>query len=269
VLNRPGFPKGVKVKYLWFLVTLLMITTAITGCRATGRDVLYQTSPFIALNQGDFDGTVSCGELKKHGDTGLGTFNNLDGEMIMIDGRIYQVKIDGIAYPVNDSEKTPFAIVTYLDNDWQIPLDNIQGFDQLQKYLDDSLPTENIIYAFTINGTFDYIKARSVPPQSKPYPTLTEAVKNQRIFEFNNISGTIVGFRCPAYVGNINVPGYHFHFITSDRKAGGHLLDCNMSKVTVEVDNTNELFMAIPLTEDFSAADFSLSGETTTDKAEK
>ena len=38
-----------------------------------------------ALVQGDYQGCVTVGELLKHGDFGLGTFDGLDGEGIMLD----------------------------------------------------------------------------------------------------------------------------------------------------------------------------------------
>jgi acetolactate decarboxylase len=107
-------------------------------------------------------------------------------------------------------------------------LDKAEDYGQLEQYLDKLLPTENIFYAIKIEGTFKYIKTRSVPKQNKPYPPLVEVVKNQPTFEFHNVKGTIVGFRCPSYVEGINVPGYHLHFITGDKKAGGHLLECHL-----------------------------------------
>ena len=37
------------------------------------------------------------GELKQHGDTGIGTFEGLNGEMIVLDGTVYQAVADGSA----------------------------------------------------------------------------------------------------------------------------------------------------------------------------
>ena len=80
-----------------------------------------------------------------------------------------------------------------------------------------------------------YKKIRSVPKQNKPFPTLAEALKKETRFELNNVKGTMVGFRFPSYIREINEPGYHFHFITEDRKAGGHVLQCTVNGVNVEI----------------------------------
>jgi acetolactate decarboxylase len=142
-------------------------------------------------------------------------------------------------------------------------------FNGLQKQLNDSLPTKNIFYAIRIDGNFSYVKTRSVPKQAKPYPLLAEVVKNQPIFEKKNVRGTIVGFFCPSYVKGINVPGFHFHFISDDRKFGGHLLDCSISKGEIKLDYTNEFAMNLPVTKDFMDTDLSGEKEQELKKVEK
>ena len=195
------------------------------------------------LSEGVYDGDVTFEDLKKHGDFGIGTLNGLDGEMVAVAGEFYQIRADGKAYPVEDSMETPFAVVTFFESDKAVSLDKALDYEQLKQYLDSMLPTKNIFYAIKVEGVFKYIKARSVPAQSKPYPSLDEALKEQTIFEFHDVTGTLVGFWCPAYVEGINVPGYHFHFITSDRQNGGHLLDCETENVKIEIDYTSDFFM--------------------------
>jgi acetolactate decarboxylase len=119
-------------------------------------------------------------------------------------------------------------------------------YEGLQGYLDEAIPDKTIFYAIKIDGTFNYIKTRSVPKQQEPYPPLVEAVKEQTIFEFHDVRGTIVGFRCPDSVKGVNVPGYHLHFITEDRKAGGHLLACQLRDATIAIDYTSEFYMVLP-----------------------
>ena len=211
------------MKTIRYLLLFAFLAVTVCGCShlQKDRDVLFQTSTINALLEGIYDGETTYGELKQHGDFGLGTFNGLDGEMVGLDGKFYQVKADGIAYPVSDSAKTPFAVVTFFKTDKTVLLKKAEDYSQLKQYLDYSLPTKNIFYAIKIEGVFKYIKTRSVPGQTKPYPPLVEVTKNQPIFEFHNVKGTIVGFRCPVYVKGINVPGYHLHFITKNKKARG------------------------------------------------
>lgn len=223
-------------------------------------DVIFQISTIDALLEGLYDGDLSFQELKEKGDLGIGTFNGLDGEMIGFDGDFYQIKIDGVAYPVEGSMKTPFSTVTFFEADDLKVISDDLDFEQLQQYLDGLLPTENVFYAFKIEGDFQHIKTRSVPRQEKPYPKLVDVVSTKSaFFEFENVTGTIVGFRCPDYVDGVNVPGYHFHFITEDRTKGGHLLECLVQNVTVGIDYSAEFFMVLPENQEFY--DLDLGGD--------
>ena len=211
-----------------------------------GHDTLFQISTINALLNGDYHGAMTFGELKRYGDFGIGTFDGLDGEMIGLEGRFYQIKSDGVAYPVPYSMTTPFAVVTVFDDDKTVSVQAGMDYEGLQRYLDTLIPDANIFYAVKIVGTFNDIKVRSVPKQKEPYPPLVEAVREQTTFEFRDSKGAIVGFRCPESVKGINVPGYHFHFITQDRKAGGHLLSCQIRQATIIVDYTSEFHMVLP-----------------------
>jgi len=219
------------------------------------QDVLFQTSTINALLEGIYDGEFSFGELKTHGDLGLGTFNSLDGEMTMIDGEIYQVKSDGKVYVMPDSAKTPFSVVTFFEEDTAIILDSLLDYNSLEAFLDNMLPTKNLIYAIKIEGLFKYVRTRSVPAQEKPYPPLAEVVKTQPEFEFHNEQGTMVGFRLPEYLSGINVPKYHLHFITEDKRGGGHLLECETATVKIGIDFTEKLFVSLPEMKEFYDAD--------------
>jgi len=233
------------VLYLLLTASLAM---AISGCSSVeeDKDVLFQVSTMNAILQGDYDGEITYGELKKHGDFGIGTFDGIDGELFALEGRLYQIKADGMAYPVDSSTKTPFAVMTFFELDKSLFLDRASNYEELQQYLDNQLPTEKIFYAIKIEGPFKYVKTRSIPRQNKPYPTFDEVVKNQMTFEFHDIEGTMVGFRFPAYMEGINYRGYHLHFLTEDEKAGGHLLECEIENAKIEIDYTSQFHMALP-----------------------
>ena len=248
-----------------FIATIFASTAILAaGSATTSNDTMFQTSTINALMQGVYDGNTTFKELRSYGDFGLGTVQALDGEMIELDGQFYQVKSDGIAYRLNDSMKTPFAEVTFFKPEETIELNGTHNLTQLESLI----PSNNMFYAIRIDGTFDYVETRSVPVQSKPYPLLSEAIKAQKIFEFHNITGTIVGFRCPAYVGGINVPGYHMHFITANRSAGGHVLDIRLGNASVKVDDLSELEMVLPNIEEFYEADLSGNQQATVKNVE-
>lgn len=237
--------------------------------RGNEIDVLYQISTIDALLQGVYDGVFSVAELETHGDFGIGTFDGLEGEMLALDGDYYQIKTDGIAYPVSGEMLTPFATVTYFEADENFRIEKPANLTELEAFLDLNLPSKNLFYAVRIDGNFSYVKARSVPRQEKPYPKLADAVSTQSIFEFENISGTLVGFRTPEYVKGVNVPGYHLHFITADRSAGGHVLDLEMENGNVALDITGAFFMELPVSEDFYNVELGQDLQADMEKVEK
>src|SRR5271166_3026731 len=153
---------------------------------------VFQNSTINALLEGVYDGSMTYGELRKHGDFGLGTFNALDGEL-------YQGRSDGIVRPVADSQQTPFATVLCFRPTCRRSLSGPLDYEQLQTCLDGFTDGPNLFYAVRIDGRFTFVKTRSVPRQEKPYPPLADVAKNQPVFHFAEVSGTLVGFRFPDF----------------------------------------------------------------------
>jgi len=223
------------------------------------RETLYQVSTIDALVQGSFEGVEPVKNLQKHGDFGIGTFDALDGEMVMIDGKIYQIRSDGVVYPANDSTTTPFATVTVFDRDVTIPVTRPENFTGLTTLISRKIPSKNMIYAVRVHGTFPSVTVRSVPAQQKPYPTLADAAKNQSVFTYTDVKGTIVGFYLPDFMKGLNMPGYHLHFISDDRTRGGHLLGFTApAGSAVELDLTPALATTLPNTTSFAGANLSI-----------
>jgi acetolactate decarboxylase len=199
-------------------------------------DALFQVAAFKPFAEGDYYGKTTFAELAKHGDFGLGTFDGLDGEMVAVDGVFYQVTVDGVPREVAFSEETPFSVVTFFEADQTLYFDAAMNYSELTAYIDQVVSPEDAMYAIKIHGEYDYAKARSVPKQTEPYPVLTEVIENQVIFPLYNVTGTTAGFRLPSYMAEVNVEGYHFHFISDDKLSGGHLLDCIVRNATIEID---------------------------------
>ncbi|MEH2435004.1 MAG: acetolactate decarboxylase [Nostoc sp.] len=246
-------------RYLWIAILTI---TALLGIilpgntqQYTSSKTLFQTSTFTALSIGLYEGTTNFTQLKKYGNFGLGTVNRLDGEMIGLDGKFYQMKADGVASVIPDSMTSPFATVTFFKPQILINLEGQINYQQLQQLLDQRLPTKNYPYAIRIQGNFPYLKFRSIPKQSLPYRPLTEVLKEQSIFELKNVNGTLVGFRTPKYMQGVNVNGYHFHFITENRKTGGHILDGQFQNAKVELDTLSNVEINLPKTAEFDQAD--------------
>jgi acetolactate decarboxylase len=252
--SRSASMKGPSCILLMAMMMSMSISTIGAFAADDDRDVLFQVSTIDALMQSVYDGVMNFTELKKHGDFGIGCFEGIDGEMIALDGEYYQVKADGIAYPVSDNMTTPFSTVTYFEKDLTTKV-SAKNITELGSAIDSKIPSKNYFYAVRIDGTFPYVKTRSIPKQSKPYPLLKDLAANQSVFEFNDINGTIIGFYTPECAGGLNVPGYHLHFITADRKAGGHILDLALNGSDVQIDITSGFHMELPTSGDFAGVD--------------
>ena len=240
------------------------------GCTTIPKDTVYQTSTIDALLAGVYDGDLTIGQLVKHGDFGIGTFDHLDGEMVLLDGKMYQIKADGKVYSPGLLNKTPFATVCKFTAEKNISIRPGTDYMLLKQLIDKYIPNKNLFYAIKITGKFKRMKTRSVPAQKKPYPPLKEVTKNQPEFHMKNITGTIVGFRCPPFVKGINVPGYHLHFISDDQTRGGHVLDFEIEESICEIDILDQYFLKLPKnTEDFAKTDLSKDRERELEDVEK
>jgi len=235
----------------------LGIWILVSGCGTPARNTLFQTSTIDALLAGVYDADLSCGDLLKHGDFGIGTFDRVDGEMVVLEGTIYQIKGDGKVYKPDPNCKTPFATICHFNPEKTISIDTTADYKRLEMLIDAAAPNQNLFCAISITGHFRSMKTRSVPAQKRPYPPLKEVTSHQPEFDITNVFGTIVGFRCPPYVNGINVPGYHLHFINRDRDQGGHVLSFEMITGTCDIDILDQFFLRLPDTKDFAETDLS------------
>lgn len=222
---------------------------------AHNEEEVYQISTIAALVEGIYEGAVTFGELANHGDLGLGTLNALDGEMIALGGKFYQINTKGEVRAIDPEEKTPFAVMVFFRPQQSLEVSEPMDWHTFQQKMNAKVSSVNLFYAFRVHGKFSKIKLRSVPRQNKPYHGLDEVAKTQTIFDLENVTGTLVGFRFPTYTQALNVSGYHVHFITDERDAGGHVLDFAMESGKIEIDSLSEFRMELPHGGDFLKAD--------------
>jgi acetolactate decarboxylase len=245
------------------LCALCLLAVLVTGCahgnlEGDGEVTLFQVSTIDALMDGAYQGQVSLARLAGQGDFGLGTFDGLDGEMVVLDGGFYQVKADGRVLSAAPDMTTPFANVLRFKPQRTLELRGTLSLDQLYLAIDQALPSPNLFYAVRIDGAFAYLKARSVPAQQRPYPKLVEVVKKQSVFEFNQVRGTVLGFRCPTFVKGVNVPGWHLHFLDQARAAGGHVLELTVSDPRVQITVASRFVMVLPQAGEFMHSDLAV-----------
>ena len=220
---------------------------------------VYQTSTMAALLDGIYDGDVTIAELLTHGDFGLGTFNHLDGEMIVLDGVCHHLRSGGSASVAAPADRTPFAAVTWFKPETTIPVSARTGRPEVMAVIDDAIKTANLIQAIRIEGTFATVKTRTVTAQAPPYPRLTQATANEPVTEFRGITGVLAGYRTPDYEQGISVAGYHLHFISQARTQGGHSLDFELDHGQIAISTSSELHLSLPRTQAFLAANMSVA----------
>ena len=189
------------------LASIMMAAVlSFTACASSGstggsgegadREVLFQVSLLQGLTFGDYHGSITAGELKQNGDIGLGTFDGLDGEMIVLDGVVYKAKSDGLVEKVSDDETIPFSNVTFFDEDENVTLEGITDIDALKELLNEKLEGKlpNGFCVIRIDGKFKEMNVRSEYKQNEPYKPLAKVLEtDQTFFDYSDIEGTVVG----------------------------------------------------------------------------
>jgi acetolactate decarboxylase len=237
---------------------LFLLLFFFCGCACSRTDSVYQYSAIGAFMRGGYEGDKRVGDIRRGGDFGLGTFDGIDGEMIALDGKYYQVKSDGRVYVCADAVLSPFAQVKFFKTDNKIIIEKAMSLEELKSYLNGVLGSKNVFSALRIDGEYSYVKARSIGLQDKPYKPFQEVAKEQCVFELKNVKGTVAGFYSPDYFPQVSPPGYHFHFLSADREAGGHVLDLRIEKGVVFIDRAMGLNLEFPDDETFLDMDFSV-----------
>jgi acetolactate decarboxylase len=239
------------------------LTHIVSAALAEALDVehhsIFQVSTSGAIVQGLYQGCVTVADLRRHGDLGLGTFEDLDGEMILIDGHCFQARADGSVTEASDESLTPFATVVAFVADSTTQLLDVSSLAVLNGQLDRLRVSDNMIVAFRITGTFDSLNLRAACKHASG-TDLVSATADQGLFDLQDIPGTVLGFWTPHYAEAIGIAGYHLHFISDDRRHGGHVLGLTAKELSADLHQVDDVHLAIPETQAFLEAD--LSGDT-------
>jgi acetolactate decarboxylase len=233
-----------------------LVTAALARYLEKPIHTVFQVSTSGALVAGVYDREVTVQAILEHGDFGLGTFANLDGEMVVLDGRVYQVQGSGRVSEAAPDAGAPFAVVTWFQPETDVSIAQVNSFTNLEAHCDDYRRSGNIFYALRLDGHFKRVRTRAVnPPQ--PGTRLVDAARAQSEFNFADLDGTLVGLWSPGFSSAFSVAGYHLHFLSADRQHGGHLLDLEADTLRLRVEPLTSFHLALPESEAFLKADLS------------
>ena len=211
---------------------------------------MYQVSTLQALMLGYSRSVITVEELLRHGDTGLGTFEDVDGEMIVLDGSCYRATNDGTVTEASMDTGVPFASVTRLAGSRAFELGSFQGIDDLKTALTLKVEEDfglNSMHVVRIDGSFEKVSARSETGTRAHHVTLKDALsKTQRDFFVDNVKGSLVCIYYPDHMDGINAAGWHFHFVSEDRKLGGHVFDVKMKEGRALLDKISVIEIRLP-----------------------
>jgi acetolactate decarboxylase len=244
-----------------------LIERALAEYLGIEHHTLFQVSTAGALVEGVYQGAVSVGLVREHGDFGLGTFEDLDGEMVVLDGRVYRVSSNGDVREVADDATTPFAVVTRFGDPDPFVLDTVDDLGALTASIDALRDSANVFFAVRVDGHFDAVHVRAAC-RTAPGVPLALATEHQAEFELGAIDGTMVGFWSPPYASGVEIAGYHLHFLTADRRAGGHVLDCRGRALRLRIQEESDVHLALPDTLAFRGADLTHDPTADLDRAE-
>jgi acetolactate decarboxylase len=233
-----------------------VVTAALSQYLDVQVHTLFQVSTSGALVAGVYDREISVRDILERGDFGLGTFANLDGEMVVLDGRVYQVQGTGRVSEASPEAGAPFAVVTRFSPQTDVQTAPVASFKDLEACCDKFRNSGNIFYAVRLDGHFKRVRTRAVSPPP-PGTRLVDAAKAQSEFTLTNIDGTLVGLWSPGFSSAFSIAGYHFHFLSNDRQHGGHVLDVNTERLRLRIEALTDFHLALPESEAFLKADLS------------
>lgn len=244
-----------------FLFSLIAPALALCLASPASADpALFVYSTIDALLAGAYEGDLTVQELGTKGDFGMGTYNRLDGEMVLLNGVFYHVRADGTVSVADPRTKVPLAYVL------PFAADAARGFSfgdaappkplaELEAIIDKQLPNKNLFFGVKVAGRFASMSTRAIAAQVRPYKPLAEVVKTQTVFTRAAVAGTLVGLRSPAFSKGISQPGWHWHFVSDDKSFGGHVLAANVVAGSVAITQVEEVTLKLPTSGDFANAD--------------
>lgn len=206
---------------------------------------VFQVSTAGALVAARCGGAVSTAAILQHGDFGLGTFAALEGEMIVLDGRVYRANGDGEVREADRDALAPFAVVTRFEPDIDTTISATSTLQRLYELCDRARVSNNLLFAVRLDGRFDSVLTQAAPPQQQDRH-FVDAANMRHALTFNDVDGTLVGIWSPGVSSALCEPSYHFYFLSQDRTKGGHLVECASRELRLRLGKLTGFHVALP-----------------------
>ena len=194
------------------------------------RGWVTQVGTLTYLTSPNYTGLAPISTAASRATLGVGTFNHLSGELIMIDGVLYRVSINGRPSVVPATRTSPYIQAIKFRPQMSLRVPAGTACADLLPIIDDAVGTTSGVVALRVEGSFRRLQTRSVEGQHEPYPAFADVVARQTVFTLDGRSATLVGFRSGPDVTGLSATGVHLHGVTSDLQAGGHVLSCVTGK---------------------------------------
>jgi acetolactate decarboxylase len=231
-----------------------VVCSALKTYLETRAGSLFQVSTAGALVAGIYDSAVSVDALIEYGNLGLGTFENLDGEMIIAGGQVFQARSDGSVRMARGDQMTPFAVITSFKPSVRQTNVDCASLDDLEREFDHLRVSKNLWYALCVTGSFERLRLRVVR-KTEAGVGIVKAADRQAEFTLENLEGTVVGFWSPAWAAALSVPGYHLHFISKEKDKAGHVLELSGKNLCLELEPKTSIATLLPQNEHFLQAE--------------
>lgn len=212
----------------------------------SASDVTHQLQLAHVLLDGGYDGVATLEEALAGGDHGLGTVDRLDGELVVVDGEPWRVDWTGRAELLSPQTRTPFVVVSTLDNPRTVRLRDTDRAGVIAA-VEDLVDDPGAIVSVRLEGTFHSVLVRSVPPQDPPYRPYAEVCAEHEVrWDRRPFHGVFVGFRFPDLDPGATIPGLHLHGLDRLRTTGGHNHEMHVNDAVLSVGISRDVAVHLP-----------------------
>jgi acetolactate decarboxylase len=215
---------------------------------------VHQFSFVDALVVGLYEGAFEARRVIEHGDLGLGCGDALDGELVLLDGRLVVCRADGTISEVAGGDRLPFAEVVRFEPTDHRTIERM-GEKGFESFVESIVPSDNLFYALRVDAEFEWMTVREAARQERPFRGLAEAVRDQRESTHGATRGTMVGFKGPDVFQGLSVADFHLHYLDESGTFGGHVLDFQLASGSVAIEAFSTFTLHLPEVESYLEAE--------------